>query len=77
MRINFIRECINNRIIELHFVPTDKNVADLLTKALGFGIFTRHSDILLHGFNGKLDIKEEAHFVFSCRDPFFAPSGLA
>ncbi len=34
MRINFIRECINCGIVSLYFVPTDMNVADILTKPL-------------------------------------------
>jgi hypothetical protein len=55
MRIHFIRECINNRIISLHFVGTELNVADILTKALNEETFNRHKEPLLHGFNGKLD----------------------
>jgi hypothetical protein len=52
--INYIRECINNRIISLQFIPTEDNVADILTKPLPDKIFSRHSEKLLQGFNGKL-----------------------
>jgi len=52
-RINFIRECINHRIISLAFVPTELNVADTLTKPLPESSFTRHKEKLLSGFNGQ------------------------
>jgi hypothetical protein len=55
MRINFIREMINKRRIQLVFVPTEYNVADMLTKPLGPELFNRHQRKLLHGFNGELD----------------------
>jgi hypothetical protein len=54
MRINYIREIINKRIIQVVFVPTEHNVADTLTKPLGPLLFDRHTDILLNGFGGKL-----------------------
>jgi hypothetical protein len=54
MRINFIREILNKRIIQLVFVPTEFNVADTLTKPLGPTLFDRHSHVLLNGFGGKL-----------------------
>ena len=50
MRINFIRECINRKIISLHFISTEKNVADLLTKALGVDLLQQHRFRILHGF---------------------------
>jgi hypothetical protein len=55
MRINFIREVINSRRIQVIFVPTEYNVADMLTKPLGPELFNRHQEKLLHGFNGQLD----------------------
>jgi hypothetical protein len=45
MRINCIRECINKRLIELIFVPTAKNVADVLTKPLPDVPFNKHIDV--------------------------------
>jgi hypothetical protein len=54
MRINFIREVLNKRIIQLVFVPTEHNVADTLTKPLGPTLFERHTHVLLNGFGGKL-----------------------
>jgi hypothetical protein len=50
MRINFIRECINARLVEIMFVPTEYNVADVLTKPLSDKPFHMHSDALLEGF---------------------------
>jgi hypothetical protein len=52
MRVNFIRECLNRRVISLHFVPGKLNVADLLTKALGEELFLLHRTTLLRGFGG-------------------------
>jgi hypothetical protein len=52
MRINYIRELINARIISLHFIGTDANVADMLTKALPTVVYERHSKIIMHGHNG-------------------------
>jgi hypothetical protein len=54
MRIQFIRECINARIIELVFVRSEDNVADILTKPLGKDLFNKHSHTLLHGFGGDI-----------------------
>jgi len=50
MRLNYIRECINNRSIELHFIPTQNNVADILTKVLPTTTFLRLQKHLLQGF---------------------------
>jgi hypothetical protein len=55
MRINFIRECINKRLIELIFVPTDENVADVLTKPLSDVPFNKHIDKIMNGFNGDIN----------------------
>lgn len=50
--IEFIRERINNGMIKLIFIPSELNVADVLTKALNEQTFNRHIDILFNGFNG-------------------------
>jgi hypothetical protein len=52
MRIQAIREWINAGLIAIHFVPTDHNVADMLTKALPRPIIERHRDILMMGHGG-------------------------
>ena len=52
MRINFKRECINRRLVTLHFVPSALNVSDMLTKALAEQPFSMHACRLLHGFGG-------------------------
>jgi hypothetical protein len=54
MRINFIRECINKRIIEIVFVQSELNVADVLTKPLADVLFNQHAYKLLYGFNGDI-----------------------
>jgi hypothetical protein len=53
VRINFIREMILSKYIELHFVPTAFNVADMLTKPLDVSTFMRHRDIMFNGHGGK------------------------
>ena len=51
VRINYIRQVINDRIVELHFVPSAFNVADILTKPLGPDLFLAHRTHLLSGFS--------------------------
>ncbi len=53
--INFIRKKINQGVINLKWVPGDKNPADVLTKPLRREPFWRHSETLLSGFNGSFD----------------------
>ncbi len=53
--INFIRKKINQGVINLKWVPGDKNPADVLTKPLRRKTFWRHSESLLSGFNGSFD----------------------
>jgi hypothetical protein len=53
VRINFIREMINLKAIELHFIPSELNIADVLTKPLSKVPFLRHSEILMNGFGNK------------------------
>ncbi len=52
VRINLLRECVNNRIIEIVFIKTDLMVADLLTKLLATDIFEKLKYKLLCGFGG-------------------------
>lgn len=53
LRIHFIREMILKKFLTIHFVPTDENVADMLTKALGKVPFQKHRKVLLSGHGGK------------------------
>ena len=39
--------------MNLAFIPTDLNVADVLTKPLPEASFLRHKEKLLSGFNGQ------------------------
>jgi len=52
VRIHFIRLCINLKIIEVLFIGTEWNVADVLTKALSLELHNRHINRLLKGFEG-------------------------
>jgi hypothetical protein len=52
LRINYLRECINKRLVRLVFVPTGENVADILTKPLPKTLFEKHREKLLRGFGG-------------------------
>ena len=56
MRINYIRECINSKIVEIVFMSGNKNVADMLSKPLPPEIFERHRSHLLEGWT-----REELH----------------
>jgi hypothetical protein len=60
-RINFLRECVNNRIIEIVFIKTDLMVADLLTKPLPKDIFKELKYKLLYGFGDAENISR--HFT--------------
>ena len=65
VRVNFIRQCINDRIIELHFIPSKLNVADIMTKQLSVEIHERHTYRLLNGFDGRSveNLMQEAQIV--------------
>ena len=47
MRYHFVRHNIAKGLIELFYVPTEKNIADILTKALGPEVFCRLAKMLL------------------------------
>jgi hypothetical protein len=64
--INFIRELILDGFLELHFVPTDYNVADVLTKALAIEQFEKLRDILMRGHSGiEPCFDNSVHFAFT------------
>jgi hypothetical protein len=67
VRVNFIRECINKRVIELHFIQSDLNVADIMTKQLSVQAHERHTYRLLNGFDGRPieDLVEQTHVVMN------------
>ena len=52
MRINFLHEQITGKVIELKFINTENEVADVLTKLLPVESHRRHSEILLLGHKG-------------------------
>jgi hypothetical protein len=47
--INYIRECQQEGLVELVFIPTDCNPADVLTKILGEDKHIRFTSMLLLG----------------------------
>lgn len=47
LRYHFIRELIENRIVELQYCETGEMTADILTKALGTKIFVKHRNRIL------------------------------
>lgn len=49
--ICYIREQINARKIQLKFIPSEFNIADILTKPLPYGQFHKLKTILMNGFN--------------------------
>jgi hypothetical protein len=52
-RIQFIREQIIAGLFAIYFVPTEHNVADMLTKPLATEPFEHLRDILMHGHGGQ------------------------
>ena len=68
MRIHYIREMIEDGFLELYFVPTDKNVADVLTKPLRDSTFEAHRKTLLEGHSGVLPSQNEmTHLAMNVR----------
>jgi hypothetical protein len=69
MRIQFIREQILAGICSIHFVPTDENVADVLTKPLAAPKFIKFRNILMLGHGGQVpswDVtSEQSHFALT------------
>jgi len=53
VRVNFIRDCINKRVIELHFIQSELNVADIMTKQLNVKAHERPTYRLMNGFDGR------------------------
>ena len=48
MRFHFIRELTRSKTISVEYVPTKKQRADILTKALTGAIFKQHRDFLMN-----------------------------
>ncbi len=52
LRINYIHQEQKCGNIQLKWINTENNVADILTKALPFTVYEKHSTTLMHGHNG-------------------------
>ena len=66
VRINYIREVINSRMVELHFVASEWNVADILTKPLAKQLFVRHRQVLLNGLRSLENFEEFSQLCEHC-----------
>jgi hypothetical protein len=51
--LNYIHQEVESNRIQLKYIDTANNVADILTKALPIGPFVKHAKTLLEGFGGK------------------------
>ena len=47
IRYHFVREAVASNVVSLSYLSTDKMVADILTKALSFPVFSRFTDTLM------------------------------
>ena len=66
VRINFIREMINAGLISIHFVPTEHNVADIMTKPLAIEQFVKLRKVLMQGHGGVEPVfRREIHFALT------------
>jgi hypothetical protein len=54
LRINYLRECINQRLISLEWIPSEDNVADGLTKPLHWIKMKSHMKKIMEGFDGDI-----------------------
>ena len=46
LRHHYIRALVAEKIVELKYIPSSEQVADMLTKGLGYAIFKTHCDNL-------------------------------
>ena len=46
MKYHYVREMVQRRAVELWYVPTDEQIADVLSKPLGQGKFVYFQDRL-------------------------------
>ena len=56
MRLNYLHECIENKIIRLVYINTDDQVADILTKILPIHTHKRLTKRLLRGHGNELPV---------------------
>jgi hypothetical protein len=51
MRLNYLHECVTNKLIELKYINTNDQVADILTKLLPVTTHKKFKEFLLRGHN--------------------------
>jgi hypothetical protein len=54
VRITFLRELVDAKFLSIHFVGTEDNTSDVLTKPLGKDPYVKHRKTLMVGHGGKL-----------------------
>ena len=47
VRYHFIREALENKLLEIKYVPTDKNIADIFTKPLSRPLVKKFREMLV------------------------------
>jgi hypothetical protein len=52
IRHHFIRDALKNKEFNMVWIPTEEQVADILTKSLAVIQFTRLRDLLMNGYQG-------------------------
>jgi hypothetical protein len=60
-KLNYIRQEINLKHVELHFIPSEMNVADILTKPLPCQLFSKFCDWMLNGIPIEDYLKIDKH----------------
>ena len=69
--VHYVRDMVQRRVVELQFVPTDEQVANMLMKLLVRGKFEGFQKMLrvmdAHGVLGLEDLKQECIISFHDR----------
>ena len=63
IRYHFVREKANAGVLHLKWIPTDKQVADTLTKAISREAFVRHRNSML----GRVNTEITAHLALNSK----------
>jgi hypothetical protein len=67
-RHHYVRELIEKRFLDIVFVPSEENIADIFTKNLDLKSFESHQSKLLEGFDSTLNRKGVKNHVLDDDD---------
>jgi hypothetical protein len=67
-RHHYVRELIEKRVLEIVFVPSEENIADISTMNLDLKSFESHQSKLLEGFDSTLNRKSVKNHVLDDND---------